>query len=518
MWKKLNGLFRQFLHREERFHRVLKQESHRRSMPLFETVLVRYEEDCTGELGNSTEWTNSVARFIMTGRVYQLLAGAGYLAARQKHEQSNLAGLSTEGEEGIAEIDKVLGELGLEREPRIRTIGDLPKYIKLPLLNVLIIEGFNENSPLELLTLLSREKISVILGEKKTKSLEQILGKENLHLGTSIPEEPSSKVELSKVNVIPEADVYSTLIQEAIDSLRKFLILRNKEKQALIINFFQSVRREIRQLNPLSEEETIKEANSDLEEDTSTMQEAKLEYEKWKFVKGEGAVVKDTGQVVDIKRDFLDRLNNLTNKITGGLQTVAVDISSEPNKVLAERLNRAAKYIRTLELFLRALNICYPGQPGLGPGTWAEIVEPPSVRQKLSTRAEAREPAVMKQRLEEALKQDYRVIALDFDGTIYTTEMPKEEFEEMVEVLVDILKLGKYIAIVTSGSPEYVEELLITKLRSHPRITQDELNRLDVYHSGGAAGYNVGRGQIHYQFPFSDSLRQEVTRFFSGNP
>ncbi|MBU4419333.1 MAG: thioredoxin family protein, partial [Candidatus Omnitrophica bacterium] len=117
----------------------------------------------------------------------------------------------------------------------------------------------------------------------------------------------------------------------------------------------------------------------------------------------------------------------------------------------------------------------------------------------------------LKEKLGVALSRDYKVIAVDGDGTTYDGEPT----EEIIELLVNIVvKLGKDLAIITHGRPEYVEERLVSKLRSHPRMTQDSLNHIHIYHSGGASGYNPGTGEIYYEIEFPDHARRKGSVFF----
>jgi phosphoglycerate kinase len=126
------------------------------------------------------------------------------------------------------------------------------------------------------------------------------------------------------------------------------------------------------------------------------------------------------------------------------------------------------------------------------------------------------EGIVHKEKLEKALVKDYRAIAVDFDGTLFYEGMPHQEYAEIIEALVDILKSGRNLAVVTSARAEYVQELLISRLRNHPRITKEDFSRTDVYHSGGAAGYNAGRGKVYYEIYFPDKLRRQLARLLRG--
>ncbi|MBU0549766.1 MAG: hypothetical protein KJ838_05575, partial [Candidatus Omnitrophica bacterium] len=89
-----------------------------------------------------------------------------------------------------------------------------------------------------------------------------------------------------------------------------------------------------------------------------------------------------------------------------------------------------------------------------------------NVQQAHNSRKQEPKPTVLEERLETALSRNYKIIALDFDGTIYSIELS----DDMLEVLVGILKSGRRLAVVTSGRQSHIEKNFITELIKHPRI------------------------------------------------
>ncbi|MBU0548891.1 MAG: HAD hydrolase family protein, partial [Candidatus Omnitrophica bacterium] len=120
---------------------------------------------------------------------------------------------------------------------------------------------------------------------------------------------------------------------------------------------------------------------------------------------------------------------------------------------------------------------------------------------------------VLEETLEMALSRNYKIIAFDFDGTVYDGKLSRE----LLDALVDVLKSGRRLAVVTSGRQSHIEKNFITELIKHPRITALDLNSIDIYHSGGARGYNLGTGRVYYAIDFPEDARCQIAKLLKGD-
>ncbi|MFC1624491.1 PEP/pyruvate-binding domain-containing protein, partial [Candidatus Omnitrophota bacterium] len=263
------------------------------------------------------------------------------------------------GKKSIEVIGDVLESLYLKREPQIRTIEDLPRSIRALLLR----RRFKEAYPIELLSLLSRDELLKLLysREKIVESLEEILTQEGLRLGMSIPEDPSWEVHLGKITVPASVDESHkrpcAIVQDEIDSLIRFSILRDEAKRNLIKEFLRSARQLVQETDEFSDEEAIKEANLALEKDENTIPRGRRGRETWNFDKDRGVVAVDRNEIISMKDFFEAPLGNLAGSITLNLQMLKYDIYSESDEVLADGLDRILDSVRTWQLYTRALNI-----------------------------------------------------------------------------------------------------------------------------------------------------------------
>ncbi|MDD4940117.1 MAG: hypothetical protein PHI60_08200 [Candidatus Omnitrophica bacterium] len=277
-----------------------------------------------------------------------------------------------EAGKGLITRESLLPVLSKQGKRRIKIIGHLPKPIQRPLLKALRPMRFNVNSPVELLTLMTKEELLRVgkglrLGEGAIRELEEILSKEGLSLGVSLPEGPSYEIRITGSASVPGINEFSALIQGEIDHFKKLLILRDKEVLTLIKGFLQAVIQDIKDTNTLSDEEAMETANYALKNDTNTLRSAQGR-ETWRFVKGKGVMVEGKDEIISKEIFFSTALGNLVSGITGNLGVVSADPFAQP-KLLADELMQLIDSIMTYLAYVRALEICYPVR-GLGPGTY----------------------------------------------------------------------------------------------------------------------------------------------------
>ena len=115
-----------------------------------------------------------------------------------------------------------------------------------------------------------------------------------------------------------------------------------------------------------------------------------------------------------------------------------------------------------------------------------------------------------------SLNAVYGGVMLDFDGTVkfYNGEVPME----LQMILIDILNKGIHVSISSSRSDGREIGSFFTGLKEKARQNGKDfdLNLCPVYLKNGKSGYNVGTGEVYYDFRINRDVKDAIRRILSA--